>query len=98
MDRDWLDMVAMDVEEVVKGTSLEGAPLVTCSAVTRDGLDTLLGAIEAQLELTAPKRDLGRPRLPIDRAFTIAGFGTVVTGTLIDGVLKQARRSKSYRR
>jgi selenocysteine-specific elongation factor len=86
VDDDWLQLVAADVEEVVKGTTLEGSPLVTCSAVTRAGIDDLLALIEARLGQTPPKRDLGRPRLPIDRVFTIAGHGTVVTGTLIDGV------------
>lgn len=85
---DWLEMVAVDAEEVVKGTSLEGSPVVACSAVSREGLDDLLAAIEERLESTPARRDIGRPRLPIDRAFTIAGFGTVVTGTLIDGPLR----------
>jgi selenocysteine-specific elongation factor len=86
VDEDWLQLVAADVEDVVRGTTLEGSPLVACSAFTRAGLDDLLGLIETRLTQTAPKRDLGRPRLPIDRVFTIAGHGTVVTGTLIDGV------------
>jgi selenocysteine-specific elongation factor len=86
VDADWLDLVAAEVEEVVKGTTLEGSPLVRCSAVTGDGLEQLLGVIEYRLGETQPKRDLGRPRLPIDRVFTVAGFGTVVTGTLVDGV------------
>jgi selenocysteine-specific elongation factor len=85
VEPDFLELVAADVEEVVKGTTLEGSPLVCCSAYTRDGLDELLSVIEQRLSETEPKRDLGRPRLPIDRVFTIAGFGTVVTGTLIDG-------------
>jgi selenocysteine-specific elongation factor len=87
VERDWLDLVAEEVREAVKGTTLAGAPLLACSAVTREGLDGLLAAIEAALAETPPKRDLGRPRLPIDRAFTVAGFGAVVTGTLIDGAL-----------
>ncbi|HLG10729.1 MAG TPA: GTP-binding protein, partial [Dehalococcoidia bacterium] len=87
VDTDFLDLVAADVEDAVKGTALAGSPLVRCSATTRDGLDGLLAAIEQRLAETQPKRDLGRPRLPIDRVFTIAGFGTVVTGTLIDGAL-----------
>jgi selenocysteine-specific elongation factor len=87
VEPDFLDLVAADVEEVVKGTTLDGSPLVRCSAVTRDGLDELLAVIEQRLAETEPKRDLGRPRLPIDRVFTVAGFGTVVTGTLIDGTL-----------
>ncbi|MGD0114647.1 MAG: selenocysteine-specific translation elongation factor [Dehalococcoidia bacterium] len=85
VDGDWLEIVAEDVREAVKGSVLEGAPLVACSAITREGLDDLVAVIDQRLEETPPKRDIGRPRLPIDRAFTIAGFGTVVTGTLIDG-------------
>lgn len=85
VEPDFLDLVAADVEDVVKGTTLEGSPLVRSSAVSRDGLEELLAVIEQRLAETEPKRDLGRPRLPIDRVFTIAGFGTVVTGTLIDG-------------
>jgi selenocysteine-specific elongation factor len=88
VDQDWLDLVCADVEETLQGTSLRDAPIVPCSAFTRDGLDTLLRTVEEQLASTPPKRDIGRPRLAIDRAFTIAGFGTVVTGTLIDGSLR----------
>ena len=88
VDPDWLEMVAVDVQEAVKGTTLEGSPLVACSSVTREGLDELLAAIDERLESTPARRDIGRPRLPIDRAFTMAGFGTVVTGTLIDGPLR----------
>ena len=87
VDEDWLEIVSDDVEEALKGTVLEGSPIVTVSAMTREGLPELVSAIDSLLEETEPKRDLGRPRLPIDRSFTIAGFGTVVTGTLIDGVL-----------
>jgi selenocysteine-specific elongation factor len=87
VEADFLDLVAADVEDAVKGTTLAGSPLVRCSATTREGLDELLQAIERRLAETDPKRDLGRPRLPIDRVFTISGFGTVVTGTLIDGTL-----------
>src|SRR5690349_550139 len=85
VDRDWLDLVIADVEETLQGTVLEGAPIVPCSSYTREGLDTLLATLEMALGQTPPKRDIGRPRLAIDRAFTIAGFGTVVTGTLVDG-------------
>jgi selenocysteine-specific elongation factor len=87
VDKDWLDLVQADVEDVLKGKTLERAPIVSCSAVTGDGLEDLVRVIEAALADTPPKRDLGRPRLPIDRAFTVAGFGTVVTGTLVDGAL-----------
>ena len=87
VDEGWLELVQADVEEVLEGTVLEGAPIVPVSAVADDGLGKLLSAIEELLRESPPKRDLGRPRLPIDRSFTISGFGTVVTGTLIDGPL-----------
>ena len=85
VDGDWLEVVAEDVKDTVRGTALEGSPLVAYSAITGEGLDELVSVLEQKLAETPPKRDIGRPRLPIDRAFTIAGFGTVVTGTLIDG-------------
>jgi len=88
VDDDWLDLVVADVEETLAGTSLAGSPLIPCSATTRAGLDELLATLESRLAETAPKRDIGRPRLAIDRSFTIAGFGTVVTGTLVDGLLR----------
>jgi selenocysteine-specific elongation factor len=85
VNEDWLEMVATDVMDAVKGTALAGAPLVTCSGVTGEGLDELRAVLERELAKTPPKRDIGRPRLSIDRVFTVAGFGTVVTGTLLDG-------------
>ena len=88
VEPDLLELARADAEGVLSGTTLEGAPIVACSAVTRQGLDELLSVIESQLAQTPAKRDIGRPRLPIDRAFTMAGFGTVVTGTLIDGSLE----------
>ncbi|MDP2673999.1 MAG: selenocysteine-specific translation elongation factor [Dehalococcoidia bacterium] len=88
VDADFAELVAADVEEALRGTTLEGAPTVVCSAVSRQGLDELVAALQTELVRTPAKRDIGRPRLPIDRAFTIAGFGTVVTGTLIAGSLR----------
>ncbi|MEE8346183.1 MAG: SelB C-terminal domain-containing protein, partial [Dehalococcoidia bacterium] len=85
VEPEFAEMVASDAEEALRGTTLEGAPLVLCSAVTRQGLDDLLSALQTELAKTPAKRDIGRPRLPIDRAFTMTGFGTVVTGTLTAG-------------
>jgi selenocysteine-specific elongation factor len=85
VDREWADLVAADIEETLAGTTIDGSPVIACSSVTGEGLDDLLAAIDERLAETEPKRDIGRPRLPIDRAFTMQGFGTVVTGTLIDG-------------
>ena len=87
VDQDWLDLVASEVEDVLEDTALEGAPTFAVSPVTGDGMPELVAAIDGLLGEVQPKRDLGRPRLPIDRSFTMSGFGTVVTGTLIDGSL-----------
>ena len=88
VDRDGLELARDDATEALRGTTLASAPVVPCSAVAGTGLDDLLAAIEAELAKTERKRDAGRPRMPIDRAFTMAGFGTVVTGTLVDGSLR----------
>jgi selenocysteine-specific elongation factor len=87
-DEEMLGLVELEVEERVKGTSLEGSPVLAVSATTGQGLDKLTVAIDAALDDTEPRRDVGRPRLAIDRSFSIAGFGTVVTGTLIDGAFQ----------
>lgn len=87
-DPEWLDMVEMDVRQAVQGTILADAPLARVSARTGSGLDTLKDVLMRQLAQRAPRPDLGRARLPVDRVFTMQGFGTVVTGTLIDGRLR----------
>jgi selenocysteine-specific elongation factor len=87
VDDDWLALVTNDIDGLLDGTALAGSAVVPCSSITRAGLDDLLAAIERAIGGLPPKRDMGRPRLPIDRVFTIAGFGTVLTGTLIDGEL-----------
>ncbi len=87
VDDDWLELVEAEAEELLKDTTLEGAGIFPVSAFTGDGLPELMAAIDSLLEQTPPRRDIGRPRLPIDRSFVIAGFGTVVTGTLMEGTL-----------
>ena len=86
VDQELVDLVKAEVEDALKGTSFEGCPMVGVSAYTRTGLDQLRIELDEILNNTEARRDLGRPRLPVDRCFSIAGFGTVVTGTLIDGV------------
>ena len=87
VDEEIVELVMAEVEDALKGTTLDGAPMVPVSAVTGDGLPELLSALDELLETTETRKDSGRPRLSIDRAFTMPGFGTVVTGTLIDGSL-----------
>ncbi len=86
-DPDWLDLVEMDVHSAVQGTVLADAPVMRVSARTRAGLDALKTALAACLEGRPARPDLGRARLPVDRVFTMPGFGTIVTGTLLDGRL-----------
>ncbi|MFN8497226.1 MAG: selenocysteine-specific translation elongation factor [Anaerolineae bacterium] len=87
-DPEWLDLVRADVAETLKPTSLADVPIMPVSARKRQGLADLLATLEAVLADTPGRLDQGRPRLPVDRVFTIQGFGTVVTGTLIDGRFK----------
>ena len=82
-----VDLVAAEVRELVAGSFLDGAPIVPVSALTGAGLDGLRAAI-ADLARAVPTRNpRGAARLPIDRAFTMKGFGTVVTGTLVQGTM-----------
>ena len=87
VDEELLELVGVEVEDALRGTTFEGSSMVAVSAFSGRGLDELKGTIDAMLDATEPRRNLGRPRLPADRSFTVAGFGTVVTGTLIDGSL-----------
>lgn len=87
-DSEWLDLVEADIRKATSGTVLENAPIVRLSARTRQGLPDLLAALEVVLSASQPRPDLGRPRLPVDRVFSMPGFGTVVTGTLTGGVFR----------
>src|SRR5207245_3015292 len=89
VDAAWLGLVREEVAGLLRGTSLQRAPILTVSGTTGEGLDELRAALDAELAQTQPRPDLGRPRLPVDRSFAMAGFGTVVTGTLVGGSLRQ---------
>ena len=84
-DPGWLDLVEMDVRERLVGNCLENAPILRVSAMTGEGMQELRQAIDRVLHPLSPRLDIGRPRLPVDRVFSLTGFGTVVTGTLLDG-------------
>lgn len=86
-DPEWLDLVEVDLSESLMGTVLENAPIVRVSAPTGVGIDDLILALQDVLTQHPHRPDLGRPRLPVDRVFTLPGFGTIVTGTLMDGQL-----------
>ncbi len=87
VDEDILGLVRLEAEEFVRGSFLDAAPIVAVSATTGAGLDQLRQAISA-LSATVLEKDSSRHfRLPVDRSFSMRGFGTVVTGTLISGKL-----------
>jgi selenocysteine-specific elongation factor len=96
VEPDWLELVAEEVREALKGTFLEGAPLVPFSAVTLEGRDELLETLAELAARVPPKPAKGIFRLPVDRVFTIKGFGTVVTGTAISGALKVGEAAAIY--
>ena len=85
VDDEWLALVEQDVGDLIEDTFLKDAPIVPVSTVTGEGVPALVAAIESIVPNVAPKSTEGPCFLPIDRIFTMKGFGTVVTGTLISG-------------
>lgn len=88
VDEEWLELVREEVAEHLRPTTLASARILPVSAYTRQGLPELLSELQRLLDETEERQDRARPRLPIDRVFTMTGFGTVVTGTLLDGAFK----------
>ena len=89
VEADVVELAELEVVDQIAGTSLEGWPIVLTAAPTGAGIDEVRTALTGALAAAGPPADHGRPRLWIDRAFTISGAGTVVTGTLVDGVLSR---------
>ncbi len=85
VEAEWLEMVREEVREAVAGTFLSDAPMVPVSSRTGRGLDDLVRQCDGALDSVSGKAAYGPARLPVDRVFTVAGFGTVVTGTLLSG-------------
>lgn len=84
-DPTWLDLVEEDVKRRLKMTKLSGAPIIRVSAKEGTNIQGLKKNIEELVAKISPKKDIGKPYIPIDRVFTVKGSGTVLTGTLIDG-------------
>ena len=87
VDGDTLELARLELDESLAGSPLADAPVVVCDAVTGRGLDELRSALDDVLATAPPPVDRGRPRLWVDRAFTVKGAGTVVTGTLVGGAV-----------
>jgi selenocysteine-specific elongation factor len=88
VEKDWLELVKSEIIEFLQGTFLEGAPILPVSAIKQEGLTDLIMAIDATVSKINEKADDGIFRLPVDRVFTMKGFGTVVTGTLVSDHIK----------
>ncbi|MCT4661614.1 MAG: selenocysteine-specific translation elongation factor [Tissierellales bacterium] len=88
VDEDWLELVQEDIKDSLEGTFLENAPILSVDSVSGEGIAELKQLLSDMSEKIEAKSDEGIPRLPVDRIFTITGFGTVVTGTLISGTFK----------
>ncbi len=98
VDEEWLELVKEDIAEALRGTFLEGAPMVAVSAVTGEGIPELIQVLD-ELVAKIPDRPAEGPfRLPVDRVFVIKGFGTVVTGTAISGKLRVGEEVSVYPR
>ena len=88
VDDDFREIVELEIKDHLKGTFLESAPIIPVDSITGVGIDLLITELENMLEGTPVAKDNDRPRLWIDRVFTVKGSGTVVTGTLTGGSLK----------
>ncbi|MFR9064216.1 MAG: selenocysteine-specific translation elongation factor [[Clostridium] scindens] len=88
VDGEWMELVEEAVKEELEGTFLEHAPVVKVSAATGEGLEVLIDTISQMTSDEMMTKDISTiPRLPIDRAFTLSGFGTIITGTLVSGTI-----------
>lgn len=97
IEPDWLELVKEDIKESLKDTFLENAPMIEVSSKTGYGIQNLVNEIVKETEDQIEERNTQTiPRLPIDRVFTITGFGTVITGTLITGQLKKGDEVEIY--
>ncbi|MBV7273049.1 selenocysteine-specific translation elongation factor [Clostridiaceae bacterium UIB06] len=96
VDEEWLSMIREEIKNEFKGTFLENAPIHSVSSKTGIGLDDLIEDIDKFTEEVEAKDIQGHFRLPVDRVFTISGFGTVVTGTVISGSVKEGQIIEVY--
>ena len=97
VDQEWISLVREDITETISSTFLEGAPIVEVSSKTGQGIEKLIQEIINIADKAVKERELNTiPRLPIDRVLSIQGFGTVITGTLITGILKKGEEVEIY--
>lgn len=88
VDKEWLELVTEDIREFTEGTFLEGAPVLTVSSTTSEGIPELISTLGTFAEEIPENPSSGMFRLPVDRVFSMKGFGTVITGSLISGQVR----------
>lgn len=97
VDEEWLELVEDEVREELEGTFLENAPVAKVSAATGEGLEELIGLIQQMTGDDLETKDIHTiPRLPVDRVFTLSGFGTIITGTLVSGTITKDDTLEMY--
>ena len=96
VDEDMVELVTEEVKELVKGRFLEGAPIIPVSSATGENIDLLREQIRRNATEIAERSKEGIFRLPVDRVFTIKGFGTIVTGTCISGNVRAGEEAEVY--
>lgn len=90
VDEDWIELVEEEIREELAGSFMEQAPLVKVSAATGAGIQELVHVIDSMAREEVEEKDINTiPRLPIDRVFSLSGFGTIVTGTLVSGIISK---------
>ncbi len=88
VEQDWCDLVKLEIEETLQHTVLAGAEIVEVSAVTGQGIARLVNLLDRELARLTPRESIGSCRMPVDRVFSLPGFGTIVTGTVYHGSIK----------
>jgi len=88
VDEEWLELVIEDISDAMEGTFLQDAPIIAVDSISGEGISEVKEKLVELSEIVESKSTEGIPRLPVDRIFSITGFGTIVTGTLASGTFK----------
>jgi selenocysteine-specific elongation factor len=96
VDEEWLELAKEDISEFTRGTFLEDQPVVPVSSVTGDGIDLFARTLDQQCAAIPERKTSGLFRLPVDRVFTMRGFGTVITGSLVSGKIAVGENIELY--
>jgi selenocysteine-specific elongation factor len=96
VDEEWLNMITEDIKKEISKTFLKDAPMIAISSVTGEGIDELTKTIDIMTNEIEGRDTATDFRIPVDRVFTVSGFGTVITGTLISGIIKEGDSCEIY--